>query len=95
MEQQRPYCGINTPIDECYPCAFTGKFACISKGLTCPNCGNHGPSKVSVIRWVWDYLGSPGARPFNASKQEEVKHLGSGQVRAVKPIEVQYKSLSL
>ncbi|MNH06040.1 Anaerobic ribonucleoside-triphosphate reductase [compost metagenome] len=79
-----PYYGTNTPIDECYECGFTGEFACTSKGFTCPKCGNHEPSKVSVTRRVCGYLGSPDARPFNAGKQEEVKrrvkHLGNGQL---------------
>ncbi|WP_017891404.1 anaerobic ribonucleoside-triphosphate reductase [Serratia sp. S4] len=79
-----PYYGTNTPIDECYECGFTGEFACTSKGFTCPKCGNHEPSKVSVTRRVCGYLGSPDARPFNAGKQEEVKrrvkHLGNGQI---------------
>ncbi|CNI06245.1 anaerobic ribonucleoside triphosphate reductase [Yersinia aldovae] len=79
-----PYYGTNTPIDECYECGFTGEFACTSKGFTCPKCGNHEPSKVSVTRRVCGYLGSPDARPFNAGKQEEVKrrvkHLANGQL---------------
>ena len=68
-----PYYGTNTPIDECYECGFTGEFQCTSKGFTCPKCGNHDSSKVSVTRRVCGYLGSPDARPFNAGKQEEVK----------------------
>ena len=76
-----PYYGTNTPIDECYECGFTGEFACTSKGFTCPKCGNHDSSKVSVTRRVCGYLGSPDARPFNSGKQEEVKrrvkHLGN------------------
>lgn len=79
-----PYYGTNTPIDECYECGFTGEFSCTSKGFTCPKCGNHEPSKVSVTRRVCGYLGSPDARPFNAGKQEEVKrrvkHLANGQL---------------
>ncbi|MEI2682400.1 anaerobic ribonucleoside-triphosphate reductase [Erwinia aphidicola] len=78
-----PYYGTNTPIDECYECGFTGEFACTSKGFTCPNCGNHDSTRVSVTRRVCGYLGSPDARPFNAGKQEEVKrrvkHLRQGQ----------------
>lgn len=74
-----PYYGTNTPIDECYECGYTGEFSCTSKGFTCPKCGNHNPSKVSVTRRVCGYLGNPDARPFNAGKQEEVsrrvKHL--------------------
>lgn len=68
-----PYYGTNTPIDECYECGFTGEFACTSKGFTCPKCGNHDSTKVSVTRRVCGYLGSPDARPFNSGKQEEVK----------------------
>lgn len=68
-----PYYGTNTPIDECYECGYTGEFECTSKGFTCPKCGNHDSSKVSVTRRVCGYLGSPDARPFNDGKQEEVK----------------------
>ena len=68
-----PYYGTNTPIDECYECGFTGEFECASKGFTCPKCGNHDSTKVSVTRRVCGYLGSPDARPFNSGKQEEVK----------------------
>lgn len=68
-----PYYGTNTPIDECYECGYTGEFDCTSKGFTCPKCGNHDSTKVSVTRRVCGYLGSPDARPFNLGKQEEVK----------------------
>ncbi|RYV01778.1 anaerobic ribonucleoside-triphosphate reductase [Shewanella sp. OPT22] len=68
-----PYYGTNTPIDECYECEYLGEFECTSKGFTCPKCGNHDPSRVSVTRRVCGYLGSPDARPFNFGKQEEVK----------------------
>lgn len=68
-----PYYGTNTPIDECYDCGYAGEFECTSKGFACPKCGNHDPDRVSVIRRVCGYLGSPDARPFNTGKQEEVK----------------------
>lgn len=68
-----PYYGTNTPIDECYECGFMGEFDCTSKGFVCPKCGNHDSAKVSVIRRVCGYLGSPDSRPFNDGKQEEVK----------------------
>ena len=67
------YYGINTLIDECYECGFTGEFACTSKGFVCSSCNNHDPTRVSVIRRVCGDLGSPDARPFNGGKQEEVK----------------------
>lgn len=74
-----PYYGTNTPIDECYDCGFTGEFSCTSKGFTCPKCGNHTEGRISVIRRVCGYLGSPDSRPFNKGKQQEVmnrvKHL--------------------
>lgn len=80
-----PYYGTNTPIDECYECRFAGEFSCTSKGFMCPNCGNHDSGRVSVIRRVCGYLGSPNARPFNAGKQEEVKrrikHLNQGRIK--------------
>ncbi|KGT34332.1 hypothetical protein HC02_19095 [Vibrio parahaemolyticus] len=47
-----PYYGTNTPIDECYECGYTGEFECTSKGFTCPSCGNHDSTKVSVTRRV-------------------------------------------
>ncbi|CAH7349257.1 anaerobic ribonucleoside-triphosphate reductase [Vibrio chagasii] len=76
------YYGTNTPIDECYECGYAGEFECTSKGFTCPKCGNHDSSKVSVTRRVCGYLGSPDSRPFNAGKQAEValryKHMPSG-----------------
>lgn len=68
-----PYYGTNTPIDECYSCGYAGEFDCTSKGFVCPNCGCHDSEKVSVIRRVCGYLGSPDARPFNKGKQEEVR----------------------
>lgn len=58
--QHVPYYGTNTPIDECYECGFTGEFECTSKGFTCPKCGNHDASRVSVTRRVCGYLGRPG-----------------------------------
>lgn len=67
-----PYYGTNFPVDQCFECGFEGEFDCTNKGFSCPQCGNNDPKKVSVIRRVCGYLGSPDARPFNEGKQEEV-----------------------
>ncbi len=79
-----PYFGTNTPIDECYVCGYKGEFSPTSHGFECPKCGNHDPSKASVIRRVCGYLGAPDSRPFNDGKQHEVqkrvKHLNGGQM---------------
>ncbi|SET35381.1 anaerobic ribonucleoside-triphosphate reductase [Thorsellia anophelis] len=67
-----PYYGMNTPIDACYQCGFTGEFLAKSKGFVCPGCGNHDSETVSVTRRVCGYLGNPDTRAFNAGKQQEV-----------------------
>ena len=54
-----PYYGTNTPIDECYECDYLGEFDCTNKGFTCPKCGNHEPSRVSVTRRVCGYFRQP------------------------------------
>lgn len=74
------YFGTNTPADKCYECGFDGEFKCTSKGFSCPSCGNHDSSKMSVIRRVCGYLGAPLARGFNKGKQAEV----SSRVKHVK-----------
>lgn len=74
------YFGTNTPVDKCYECGFDGEFKCTSKGFSCPSCGNHDSSKMSVIRRVCGYLGAPLARGFNKGKQAEV----SSRVKHVK-----------
>ena len=43
---------------KCYECGFTGEFECTSKGFTCPKCGNHDASRVSVTRRVCGYSGA-------------------------------------
>lgn len=68
------YFGTNTPSDRCFSCGFEGEFSATSKGFTCPNCGNHDSEKMSIIRRVCGYLGSPNSRGFNAGKQAEVEH---------------------
>lgn len=74
-----PYYGTNTPTDQCFDCGFEGEFTATSKGYECPRCGCHEKGRISVIRRVCGYLGSPDSRPFNTGKQDEVirrvKHL--------------------
>lgn len=66
------YFGTNTPSDKCLACSFSGEFRIDSRGFSCPNCGNRDSNKMSVIRRVCGYLGSPNARGFNHGKNCEV-----------------------
>lgn len=66
------YFGLNTPSDQCFGCGYEGEFLPGVDGFTCPKCGNHESTKMSVIRRVCGYLSSPDARPFNEGKQKEV-----------------------
>lgn len=77
-----PYFGTNTPVDSCGECGFMGEALATADGFTCPECGNHDNTSLSVTRRVCGYLGSPNARPFNAGKQKEV-------MRRVKHMEAQ------
>lgn len=76
------YYGINQPVDQCLKCGFHGEAKATAKGFECPECGNHDPATLSVIRRVSGYLSAPNARPFNVGKQaevlERVKHVGCG-----------------
>lgn len=76
------YYGINQPVDQCLKCGFHGEAKATAKGFECPECGNHDPATLSVIRRVSGYLSAPDARPFNVGKQaemlERVKHVGCG-----------------
>lgn len=83
-----PYYGTNTPVDECYECGYQGEFSATNKGYECPKCGNHDPKKVSVIRRVSGYLGSPDARPFNEGKQHEVMSRVKHVAGSVSPVEL-------
>lgn len=73
-----PYFGINTPVDKCFKCGFSGEFKAEEQGYVCPDCGNHEEGTISVIRRVSGYLSAPNSRPFNKGKQQEcmqrVKH---------------------
>ena len=66
------YMGINQPVDKCHICGFKGEFTASREGFTCPQCGNHDGSQMSVIRRVCGYLSQPNSRPFNRGKQEEI-----------------------
>lgn len=76
------YYGVNQPVDFCMKCGFKGEAKATAKGFECPECGNHDPATLSVIRRVSGYLSAPNARPFNVGKQSEVmervKHIGCG-----------------
>lgn len=76
------YYGVNQPVDFCMKCGFKGEAKATTKGFECPECGNHDPATLSVIRRVSGYLSAPNARPFNVGKQSEVmervKHVGCG-----------------
>ena len=63
---------IHRDINKAGPVSYTHLDVYKRQGFTCPKCGNHDTSRVSVTRRVCGYLGSPDARPFNAGKQEEV-----------------------
>lgn len=71
--KQLDYFGTNTPSDKCLQCHFEGEFRIDSNGFHCPKCGNHDSDKMSVIRRVCGYLGSPNARGFNHGKNKEVQ----------------------
>ena len=77
------YMGINQPVDKCHICGYKGEFTASKEGFTCPNCGNHDGSQMSVIRRVCGYLSQPNARAFNKGKQQEVinrvKHIQNEQ----------------
>ena len=63
------YIGVNIPIDECEDCGYMGESVSSENGFVCPHCDS---PNISVTRRVCGYLGSPGSRPFNPGKQQEV-----------------------
>ena len=70
--KMHPYFGINTPVDKCFKCGFTGEFIAAAEGYTCPTCGNKEEGTISVVRRVSGYLTAPNSRPLNRGKQQEV-----------------------
>ncbi len=73
------YLGTNIPIDRCYECDYEGDFETTSKGYQCPNCGNHNPETVDVVKRTCGYLGNPVQRPTIEGRHKEicarVKHM--------------------
>ncbi|MEY8463505.1 anaerobic ribonucleoside-triphosphate reductase [Streptococcus merionis] len=79
------YLGTNTPIDRCYECHFEGDFEPTARGFTCPNCGNHDPKTVDVVKRTCGYLGNPQARPMVNGRHKEisarVKHMNGSTIK--------------
>lgn len=79
------YLGTNTPIDRCYQCGFEGDFEPTDRGFTCPNCGNHDPKTVDVVKRTCGYLGNPQARPMVHGRHKEiaarVKHMNGSTIK--------------
>lgn len=75
------YLIVNQPVDQCFKCGFEGEFSATTEGFVCPSCDNKDEDSVSVIRRCSGYIFSPGPRPANRGKMEEiisrVKHGGS------------------
>lgn len=77
------YLGTNTPIDTCYECGFEGDFNTTAHGYECPNCKNHNPDTVDVVKRTCGYLGNPVQRPTIEGRHKEiaarVKHMKGQQ----------------
>lgn len=73
------YFGVNSPVDKCFECGYTGEFIPTVESYECPQCGNHDPKKADVIRRQCGYLGQPLARPNVEGRKKEidarVKHM--------------------
>lgn len=80
------YLGTNTPIDRCYLCGFEGDFEPTARGFVCPNCGNHDPKTVDVVKRTCGYLGNPQARPMVHGRHKEisarVKHMNGSAIKS-------------
>lgn len=66
------YLIVNQPVDQCFKCGFEGEFSATDEGFTCPVCGNRDEESVSVIRRVSGFIFSPGPRPANRGKMQEI-----------------------
>ena len=68
MDKDIPYFGINVPSDLCEQCGYQGQI-----DNECPNCGNHDPNKIELLRRVTGYLTGSYTKSFNKGKQAEVR----------------------
>lgn len=66
------YFGVNTPIDKCYECGFSGDFEPTAKGYKCPECGNNNPETTDVVKRQCGYLGQPQLRPNVYGRKREI-----------------------
>jgi Oxygen-sensitive ribonucleoside-triphosphate reductase len=64
MDKDIPYFAINTPIDDCNDCGYSGDF-----NDRCPVCGSE---NITQLRRVTGYLSSDYRR-FNKGKQKETR----------------------
>lgn len=67
------YFGVNTPIDHCSLCQFTGDFAATDDGYQCPKCGNTDPETFTVTKRLCGYLGSLETRPPVEGRKKEIQ----------------------
>ena len=77
------YAEINTKLDHCYCCGFSGEITLIKtdKGkfkLHCPNCGNEDARKMYVIRRLCGYIGRIDSKdnPVNPNPSSSEGRLG-------------------
>ena len=68
MDKDIPYFAINVPSDTCTVCGYQGQI-----DNECPNCGNHDPARIELLRRVTGYLTGSYTKSFNKGKQAEVR----------------------
>ena len=68
MDRDIPYFAINVPSDTCTVCGYQGQI-----DNECPNCGNHDPARIELLRRVTGYLTGSYTKIFNKGKQAEVR----------------------
>ena len=67
------YFGVNSPVDNCFECGFTGDFTATEFGYHCPSCNNSNPETCDVTKRVCGYLSQPVTRPVAYGRQQELK----------------------